>query len=80
VENLEWVSNQQNRDHAVSNSLIAKGETCGGSKLNNKDILEIFKLSKHLLQKDIAIKYNVGQQTISRILNKKTWKHISEDL
>jgi len=33
VENLEWVNNQENRDHAVKNGLHLQGEKCPWAKL-----------------------------------------------
>ncbi len=77
IENLEWVSNQENRDHAVKNNLIAKGETQGQSKLFEKDILQIFKLKEDgLSQSKIAKIFNVKQQAIYKILNRQRWKHV----
>ncbi len=77
IENLEWVSNQENRDHAVKNNLQARGESLKKSNLKNKDILEIRRLYKYgMLQKDIAILFNSNQKNISKIVRRESWTHI----
>ena len=76
VDNLEWVSNQQNRDHAVKNRLIAYGEKIGMSKLTLEQVKEIQTLanSGEYTQKQIANKFNICQQTVSKIKLNKTWQ------
>lgn len=72
VENLEWVSNQQNRDHAVKHNLVANRSN-GYCKLTISQIIEIQKLYNinKFKQKEIANMYNVCQQTISKVLQLK---------
>jgi len=54
----------------------ACGEACGRSKLKEKEVMEIFKLSNSgLKQTKIADMFNVRQSAISRILSGKRWKH-----
>lgn len=68
IENLEFCTNQQNRDHAVKMNLIAKRDKLS-KKIKQENIKEIIKMYKYgMLQKNIAKKYNVCQQTISNIL------------
>lgn len=72
VDNLGWVSNQENRNHAVTNGLHPCREN-GNCKLSVKDVVEIKRLHKiGVLQKDIASRFNVVQQTISKVLNEET--------
>lgn len=53
-----------------------KGEKHGkNNKLSNKDVIEIYESSG--LQKDLAIKYGVTFQMISRIKRHKAWTHIT---
>jgi hypothetical protein len=79
VENLEWVTNLENRIHAIENNLIARGEQCE-HKLTEKEVLEIYQArNSGVFQKDIASKYGVCQQTISSVQNRKTWRHILND-
>jgi DNA-binding transcriptional regulator YiaG len=68
IENLEWVTNQQNRNHAVKNKLHVYGESCINSKLKIKDIVQIRNLLElGVSQQKIAKKFNVRPQTISKI-------------
>jgi len=82
LSNLEWVSSKENKAHCRKNHLqrIAKGNDYSNAKLNDmiiKDILLLYRLDK-ISQRKIALKYNVCQQLISDIVNRKSWKHIPE--
>lgn len=73
-DNLEWVNNQENRDHAVNMRLIIYGEKCPQAKLTKNQVLEIIELYKNgMKQKNIANKFSVVQQTISKIVRKEAW-------
>lgn len=77
VENLEWVTGLQNKEHAKQNNLTCKGIKNIKAKLTEKDVLEIRKLlSKGKYQKDIAAAFNVQQSAISAIKVGKHWGHI----
>ena len=66
VDNLEWVTNQENRNHAVINGLHVCGSKCSYAKLNENDVIYI-KLAK---------KFNVSQQTINDIRRGRSWKQL----
>jgi hypothetical protein len=71
VENLEWVTNQENRDHAVSNNLIANRHN-GYCKYSYEDIIKIKKFKESgMSQNEIANIFNTRQQTISSLLRVK---------
>ena len=76
VENLEWVSNQENRKHAVNNGLHKTGEKCSYAKLTEEDVKYIRAHSKEKLQKEWAEEYGVSRSTIGDIINHRTWKHV----
>lgn len=80
VENLEWVTYSENMIHALKHNLIKKGEEKCNTQLTNKNALIIKLLYKEGIytQKQIGLKYNISQHTVSRIVNKKSWKHITE--
>ena len=76
VENLEWVTNQENRDHAVKYGLQPRGSKIS-KRLVETDIPIIRSLSKSgIYQKEIAVRFGVCQQTISHIVRHNTWTHI----
>lgn len=76
VLNLEWVTNQENRDHAVATGLQARGSTVS-KKLTELDVQAIReKLAVGLTQLAIADMFGICQQTVSNIVLRKTWTHV----
>lgn len=73
INNLEWVTNIENRKHAVENKLHLCGEDCPWSKLTQENVNQI-RSNKILSIEDLAIKFNVSKSTINDILNYRTWK------
>lgn len=89
VENLEFVTNQENRDHAIENGLVLteehrksiskahRGVKNNKAKLNDEKIIIIKKLLNYKYsQRFIAKIFNVHQSIICDIKNNKTWKHV----
>ena len=77
VENLEWVTNSENREHAVENNLIAKGDRL--SKKLTSEMAEAIRQeyiprSKDRNQYSLAAKYGVSHALIMKIINGKCWK------
>lgn len=81
VNNLEWVTNQKNRDHAVKNKLICYGEKSPHAKLKLIDVKNIKTIYKQnlLTIKELAIRYNVNPRTIQNIIESKTWNLALKD-
>ena len=77
ADNLEWVDNSGNQQHALATGLMRKalGEAVGVSKLTNEAVLHILR-SPNVPTRTLAEQYNVNMQTIRDIRNRKTWKHI----
>lgn len=75
VENLEWVSNQQNRNHAIKNDLYIHGSKCPWAKLNEDDVIYI-RTHNHLSNEILAEKFNVSLSTIRDVKNYRTWKNV----
>jgi hypothetical protein len=78
--NLEWVTLQQNRDHAVRNNLISRGERSPHAKLKEKDVLDIIRALKEdpkLNKTAIGRKYGVNCTTIIKLSRGERWKHIT---
>lgn len=74
VENLEWVSNQENRNHAVKNGLHLQGEKCPWSKLTQEDV-DYIRSHKDMKRTELAKMFNVNRTTISGIINNHSWKN-----
>lgn len=73
VDNLEWVTNGQNRKHAIENNLQICGEDCKNSVLTEKDVYFIYK-NQHLKGTELARILGKKRQTINNVLQGKTWK------
>lgn len=77
VENLEWATNNENRQHAVVNGRVwrCQGEVNPLAKLSNKVVLLIAASKKP--GTELAKRYNISPTTICDIKNGKTWTHIT---
>jgi hypothetical protein len=77
AENLEWVTNSENMDHAVTNKLVDnRGIRNKNSKLTEQQVHEIKYKSSHLTKIQLSKIYNVSRELISMIQNNKLWKHV----
>jgi len=79
LSNLAWGTAQDNANDRTLHNHNCPGEKNGNSKLKRNQVIIIKKLlkSKHT-HKQIALKYNVSETTISNIDRKVTWKHITD--
>ena len=75
ADNLEWVSNKENRNHAVENFLHLQGEDCPYAKLNWEAVEYIRANPGHLLQRELGEMFGVARTTIGDIVNYRTWKN-----
>lgn len=77
-ENLEWLTDSENKKHAYKIGLKSeKGEKNNSTKLDNKKVIQIKMLIKLKFKlKYISEIYNVTISTISYIKIGKTWNHI----
>ena len=79
ANNLERVSNQENRTHAVKDFLHLQGEDCPYSKLDWKAVEYIRANPNHLLQRELGEMFGVSRSTIGDIIHYRTWKHKPEN-
>lgn len=73
ASNLEWVTNQENRTHAVKENLHLQGEKCSWSKLD-WDKVDYIRAHPEISANFLAEQYNVSPRTIRDARNYKTWK------
>lgn len=77
VDNLEWVTNQENRDHAVKNRLHLCGEDCPWSKLNWEKV-DFIRTHNEYTAKQLAEMYNVTVPTVREVRQGKSWKVVEK--
>ena len=75
VHNLEWVTNKDNRTHALKNNLHLCGEKCSYSKLTEEDVIFIRSHNKMSI-KQLSEKFGVHRSTISDVIHFRTWKQL----
>lgn len=74
VENLEWMTNKQNCEHAAKIGLIARGEKQGHSKLTVAQVREIKKMiGEGETQKSIGLRFGVTEWAIAEISAGRNW-------
>ena len=78
AENLEWITRKENVRHALINGHHTIGEKNGMAKLNINDVIKIKKMLKEskLFQRQIASKFNITREMISRIKRGLAWKSV----
>lgn len=76
VENLEWLTIEENIKHGVENGLFQKGESNTAAKLNKEEVLAIRGLHPLLSSYKIALRYNISRTHVMSIIHRQVWKHI----
>ena len=77
IDNLEMVTNMQNRQHAVRMGLISKGESHGGAKVKAKHVAQIKALKGSATYKQIGARFGLSAASVSRIINNQTWRQLN---
>ena len=78
LSNLEWVTCQENIDHAISTCLRAK--TNGAAKLTESQVIEIYKRTQNgETNTALGREFGVHPDSIGRIRNKKLWKDLLDE-
>ncbi len=79
ISNLEWCTHLENVRHAFRIGLVNNtGVNNGMSKLDDNKVMEIKRLLSigDKSQESIAKEFNISRTIISKIKQKKYWKHI----
>lgn len=71
---LRQDTKKSNAYDRIADGTAPIGENCGTSKLTEEQVLAIRASDKS--QKQLAKEYNVAHQSISKIIQRKNWKHI----
>lgn len=74
--NLEWATNQENRNHAIKYGLHTMGEDCSWSKLNNDKVKFIRKHKDDITVKEFTELFNVTRATIDDVIKFRSWKNV----
>ena len=74
ADNLEWVTNRENRTHAMKNSLHLQGEDCPWSKLTKKAV-DFIREHTEYNSVELAEMFGVSDSHIRDIRRKKSWKN-----
>ena len=75
ADNLEWVTNKENRAHAVKYGLQIQGEKCPWAKLSEVNVKYI-RSHPEIGTTLFAETYGVSVRTIRDIRNGKSWKNV----
>lgn len=83
LENLRWGTKKENWDDRRKNGRVrpARGESQGGSKLTEHDVLMIRSLYKGNRKgptlAELAVRFSVSKSAISLIVRRDRWKHLA---
>lgn len=82
LENLEWMTREENQLHAIDNKLHAHNESVHTARLSVADVEKIKALFVEYKLNDTEIGdiFGVNNSTISNIRRKIAWKNILPDL
>ena len=81
IENLEWVTNQENRDHVVKNKLqpLQYGIKNPNVKLTVEKVIEIKKLKQQGIKPSVISKLtNIPISNVNNIINDYTWRWLKD--
>lgn len=74
IENLEWITDLDNRKHAKENNLTAKGERNGRHKLTLFSVkLLRYKYKNGKSIRSLSREFNISRSVITKIVNNISW-------
>jgi hypothetical protein len=76
--NLEWVTPQENTEHACANGLMPVGEKRSTAKMTEEDVRCARVLSAHGYSgRRLARMYGVHHTTMCDAISGRTWRHVA---
>lgn len=79
VENLQWGTSKENKADMFEHGTFSCGSKGYNAKLTDQDVQAIRSLKNTgVSQAEIGRQFGVGQDRISRIMNRKQWKHLTD--
>lgn len=77
IDNLEYCTGAQNREHAIHNKLLPRGSKHHNAKITDIDVMDIRKLySEGIGPTAISKKYPITRNVVKDIIKRRTWKHV----
>jgi DNA-binding transcriptional regulator YiaG len=73
VENLEWVNNQENHDHARKIGLLKRGENCSWSKLS-QDQVNFIREHSEISSREMAKVFGISNSHVREIRRNESWR------
>ena len=70
---LYWGSPAENSADQVGHGTRLKGEDIANSKLTEADVIEIRRLALTIPQKEIAARFDLSKQQVSKIVKRERW-------
>ena len=74
ADNLEWVTNQENRSHAMKNGLHLTGEKCSWAKLTEEQV-RFIRLHTEISSKEMALTFGISASHVREIRRNESWKY-----
>lgn len=82
VSNLEWVSDAENKEHAVKTGLILSGDKLGRSRYTEEQVREIcnlFQSGKSIGEVIVSVNFHTTRSTLLNIRSRRDWQHVSRE-
>ena len=73
ADNLEWVSNKENRKHAVEKGLHIHGESCPWAKLTKAQV-QFIREHTEFNSNEMSALFNVSPSNIRALRRNESWK------
>lgn len=79
VDNLEWVTSEENFRRYVDRGTVKRGAAHPSAKLTDDDVREIRRLyaTGQFTQRELAEQYDVSPSRVSTIIRREGWSHVA---